>query len=264
MERKSIDQLDEESRRLGTLRATYRPSWSSLLMRFAIAGVGFLVVGYGVADARRPQVNENMSTAWWIGLSVFSAVILVFSIYFAWATVRKARKRVLVFAEGLIQAGRSDFVVVRWTEIATVWHGTIDYHYDGMKLPTVQRVTIQTQDGERLTFDSDLDNVSELNQTIQAEVTPHLLSRARERLETDGMVPFGRLSVCRDGLKRGNSLLAWNQIDRVELRKGFITIRQKGKWRRWLKMRTSDFPNLTVFLPLVDGITGGTPVLDSP
>jgi hypothetical protein len=255
MERKPISQLGDELARLGPPTATYRPSLSSLLTRFAIAGLGFLFVGHASAIELRRNVDQNVDKGVSITFFLVMALILVFSIYFVWATVRQAYIRVMVFAEGLIRVGRADFVVARWKEIATIWHAKNVLH-DVTPLATAQEVTIQAPDGERLTFTSDLKNVSELVQTIQKEVTPHLLGHAEATLASNGIIPFGRISVSRDGLKYGHSLLGWDQLDRIEIHKVFITIRKKGKWRGWLKMQTRAFPNLIVFLRLVDNTTG--------
>ncbi len=258
MERQPIEHLEQEVSRLGPLRATYRPSLVSLLTRYAMAGLGFLVVAFCVVDVVRPKAHrEEAGSIALVVIALIVAVVGLLSACFLRNTIWKAHQRILVFAAGLIQTQRENFVFVRWDDITVVWQAALNIFHHGLKVATTQKVTIETEQGERLVFDSDLKDMSDLSQIIEQEVTPRLLGGALETLAAGGTVPFGRVGVCPDGLKCGESMLRWDELQPIHLHKGFITLRQAGKWRKWFKMRTAEFPNLIVFLPLVKQMADG-------
>src|SRR5205823_6057246 len=135
--------------------------------------------------------RDDIGTGALVTIYLILAVILLLSVYFVRNTIRKSHVRIMVFPAGLIQTHRDEFVFLRWDEISIVWQAAMDIFIHGVKTATTQKFTIETEQGERLVFDSDLKKVSELGQIIEQEVTPRLLGLALETLAAMDMVSFG-------------------------------------------------------------------------
>jgi hypothetical protein len=175
MEKKPIDQLPHDLERLGEPGATFRPGISSLIIKFAIAALVLLVGGFFVVD---PWMDDRVSQVAKRVFALIGTVIILFGAYFAWSTVQQCYLRVLVYPDALVRVDRRDYAVVRWDEITTIWEGAVDIHFYGPKVATTRKFKIQTVDGDKFAFDSDLKKVADLGQILQGQVTPRLLDRS--------------------------------------------------------------------------------------
>lgn len=177
-----------------------------------------------------------------------------------WAMIenwlRTRNRSVSLTRDGLIYNKNGTLTTVRWDEIAGVWQNITRRYYNGVYTGTTHVYTLQTYDKKKLTFNDTLKNVEELGNTIQKEVSNRHLPRAMETYNSGGTVSFGTVSVNRLGLTKGDKTLPWNEIQGVQIKKGYIQIKKQGKWLNWANIPVSAIPNMLVFLTLVDRIVG--------
>lgn len=161
--------------------------------------------------------------------------------------LRKRGLRVLVFPEGLAYTRRSRTEIIRWDEVAAVWQGITRVQHTF----TVRSCKMQLDDGRKYTFNNALRNVTELIATVQQEVTPRILARASEAYDAGETIPFGKLGVSKAGISRGKQTLPWDQVRRVTVDKGVITVRKQGSLLKWTSVPVAEMPNFFVFASLV-------------
>lgn len=76
-----------------------------------------------------------------------------------------------------------------------------------------------------------------------------LPARASER---SGTLAFGPLAITAKGLEMdrswilGRRFLPWDEVERVAIEDGAITVRRKGRWLRAFRCRVADVPNVFV------------------
>ena len=162
-------------------------------------------------------------------------------------TVRKRDLRVLVLPDGLSYTRRGRTEIIRWDEVAAVWQAITRVQHTF----TVRSCKVQLDDGRKYTFNNALRNVTQLIATIQQQVTPRILARASDAYAAGETVPFGKLGVSKAGISRGNRTLPWDQVKRVTVDKGVITVRKQGSLLKWTSVRVAETPNFFVFASLV-------------
>ncbi len=188
---------------------------------------------------------------------LFAGIGLVYAVPGAlWlvGTIRKRDLRVAVSPEGFsyTKAGRTDFI--HWDDIAVVRQAITRVQHSF----TVRSCKVQLHDGRRITFNNALYNVGQLINTVQQEVTPRILARARQDYEAGQAVPFGKLSISQAGISKGGKTLPWNQVERVTVDKGTITVKKRGRLLKWASVTVAEMPNFFVFAHLVGSQAPGS------
>ena len=163
------------------------------------------------------------------------------------STVRKRDLRVLVLSDGLSYTRHGRTEIIRWDEVAAVWQAITRVQHTF----TVRSCKAQLDDGRKYTFNNALRNVTDLIATIQREATPRILARASDAYDAGETIPFGKLGVSKAGLSRGNRTLPWDQVKRVTVDKGVITVRKQGSLLKWTSVPVAETPNFFVFASLV-------------
>jgi hypothetical protein len=163
------------------------------------------------------------------------------------STLRKRGLRVLVLPDGLSYTRHGRTEIVRWDEVADVWQAISKIQYTF----TVRSCKVRLEDGRKYTFNSALRNVAGLIATIQQEVTPRILARASDAYDAGETIPFGKLGVSKAGISRGKRTLPWDQVKRVTVDKGVITVRKQGGLLKWTSVHVAETPNFFVFASLV-------------
>lgn len=214
-----------------------------------------LTVGGGIA-ALYGVLHPKMITDERISLTVIGAICLLIGLIAIEAMVRLRDLRVTVDANGLTHTQNGRTTSVRWDEISTIWQSITKRYTNGVYIGTTYLYTLQTTDGQKLKFTNSLKNVEKLGETIQNEVTRRVFPQAINTYNSGGTGSFGNLVVNRMGLTREGETLVWNEIQGVQVQKGYLEIKKQGKWQRWARIPVSSISNLLVFLALVDRIIG--------
>ncbi|MEV0403192.1 DUF6585 family protein [Actinoallomurus sp. NPDC050550] len=68
---------------------------------------------------------------------------------------------------------------------------------------------------------------------------------------------FGDVSIDRNEVRRGRRAAPWASIQEVKVEKGWITIKQEGRFRPLHKQEVARIPNFSLFITLVEKLREG-------
>jgi hypothetical protein len=212
-----------------------------------VISIGVMTMFGGLATA----LSGGSDAFLFIGLAL---VYVVPGLWWFISTLRKRGLRVLVFPEGLTYTRRGQTEVIRWDDVASVWQAITRVQHTF----TVRKCTIHLQDGSKHTFNNAIRNVEQLINTIQQQATPRILERVDEAYNAGQTVPFGKLSISQAGISRGGKTLPWDQVKRVTVDKGVITIRKQGSLLKWASVNVAETPNFFAFASMVGAKAPGS------
>lgn len=189
---------------------------------------------------------------------LFSGLGLVYALPGAlWfiSTIRKRGLRVLVFPAGLSLTKGGKTEIIRWDDVEIVRQTIRKNQYTTF---TAYSCTVQLHDGSKYTFNNALRNVDQLISTIQQESTHRILSRVSEAYDAGQTIPFGKLSVSKAGISKGNNTLPWDQVKGVTVNNGVVTIKKQGSLFKWTSVTVAETPNFYVFAYVVGSTAPGS------
>ena len=176
--------------------------------------------------------------------------------YSIWQSRREQDLAIRAFHDGLTYSHKGKTEAMRWDDMTQVTMSLINnknlramfYNY-----------TLQSSDGRKITFnynDQAMQNLQQLSDTIQREITARQLPQAIAAYNAGDNVTFGRLTVSKAGLSNGKEAIPWSEVEEVKLQNGAVTVRKKDKWLNWSSVTVGSTPNIYVFLHMVDQIVG--------
>jgi hypothetical protein len=188
--------------------------------------------------------------------------IIIFNAIFIGAIVihlvnnRNSRYRVILFDPGFAWVKNDQVLIFPWEQISAVTQRIMatDLGLSGSVNGVYYDMTVWNQEGYNIHLGNNISGIDRLASLIQTKVTEIKLPIALEKFNSGANVEFGPLVVSNDGLSNRIDLVPWNQITRISIDGGVITINKQGKLLSWQKIRASTIPNLLVFLRLVEHI----------
>ncbi|MBO0797073.1 MAG: hypothetical protein J2P36_39850, partial [Ktedonobacteraceae bacterium] len=234
---------------LGAFRAEYKPSTILKMVVFSIALffiLGIITPVIGIFSDVPGRAFPVFSSFLVLPLLLFLIVPIVF-IGLLIATFRNRKLRVFVHEQGLVYLGKHETRVIRWDQIAFVWHqvtasttssnGTTSttYHHKYM---------LQCQDGSTVELKETFSKLKELGKTIEWESARYQIPAAQNAFNAGQPVAFGELYVDQQGIAWQGNRLFWPEVKGFEIneRIGSISIRKHGKWFRWAGIATGRVP----------------------
>lgn len=235
---------------LGSLLSEYK---IKLAIRYVLAVV---MIGLGslATTAALLSFSQEATFALYIGVPGLAA--LAGGLLIGYRAFVERDSRINVFQNGMVRTIAGMDKVVRWDDITAIWQSITHHKSSGITVQTTHLYTILLSNGEKLKFSDDVKNVEQLGNMIQQEVVKRLLPKAAETLKSGGTVNFGKLSVSPQGLSNSRETIPWDQVQKVSINHGYITVRKQGKLLNWSHITVAATPNVFVFLSLVDQIVG--------
>lgn len=247
---------------MGGLRTEYKPSRGCLAAAIVIS-ILVLAILLPISFMFGTRVTSVPGNILPLLPILFVALILTWAIV---STYKQRNLRVLIYEQGLIHLGREAQQVIRWEQIAYVWHKitastTTSTSSDGATSTSTSythEYIVQCFDGSMLTLDSTFSRLQEIGKQIEIASAGFLLPGAQQAFNTGQPLVFGTLAVNQTGITCQNKYLPWNELKRLTIdeRTGDIAIKKHGKWFGWGAARLSDVPNIEVFKALVRPYTG--------
>ena len=140
-----------------------------------------------------------------------------------------------------------------WDQIQ-VWRAVTRHYRNGAYTGTTTIYTIQRHDGYRIMLNNRLNNIEYLGAAISEQATQAQLPRAIQTFNSGQTLSFASLTLSQQGISNGRELLPWTQVQAVDVKDGYISVKRQGGWFRWAKLAASEVPNLFIFLALVDHV----------
>ncbi len=225
-------------------RANPKAQKESLLAGWGLIAVGaiFAIIGLAVSKGEWPDLLIAAA-----GLPV--ALIGVF------ALLGRQRRRdlcVRLFTDGFTRTLGGQTVAVRWDDVTEVWQNVIETYRGSAHTNTTYIYTVRLADGRKFVFNNQVDKIAGLGAAMQKACAERMFPRARAACDAGESVAFGPFAVSRIGLSAGGKTLPWEQVERVELRRGVLHVMQKGQRRDWAFAMASKIPNLPVLMALAN------------
>ncbi|WP_225827011.1 DUF6585 family protein [Streptomyces naphthomycinicus] len=111
-------------------------------------------------------------------------------------------------------------------------------------------------DGERIVLRcGDFGRPEEWWAEIRRAVVDAQVPRALAALRRGARLAFGPVWITGDEVGSGGTVLRWAQVQRIEVRNGFVAVRATGRWQVWAAA-ASGVPNLCVFHALAERLAG--------
>ncbi|HEU5200632.1 MAG TPA: DUF6585 family protein [Ktedonobacterales bacterium] len=239
-----------ERYQLGAPQAEYqrwlRPAGIVTSVLLALGGIFFLTIF-------APSVARD-GTDW---PSIIIGLLLLAGA-FIWpiSFLININQRVYLCAKGLVQVKGKRVDVVRWDQVEWVVDHVVRRAYSLNNIPLAKFTThvykVRRTDGVKLTFRDSLRNVESLGETMVWATTRHLIPRAIATYNSGVPVPFGDLTVSKEGISKGKKLLPWDRYDHYEIKEGDVLLWAKGKFFVWKRFPERKLHNALVFSALLD------------
>jgi uncharacterized protein DUF6585 len=202
----------------------------------------------------RPKRTKTFPLVALIVLGVLSLIIVVGVVFLVAAFMtpnlnsRRAAKRIHFFERGLIVAdAKGPTGVYRWDSLSVLQSITRRY-VNGVYVGTTYIYTLTTREGASTKVTGFYDKPDEWGPLIQSEILRAQLPAVMATLETGTNMQFGPLTINRGGIATSSKSLRWNEIENIDVFRGYLRIKKAGGWMRWSSKPVSQIPNFFVFL----------------
>ncbi|MGH2508022.1 MAG: DUF6585 family protein [Ktedonobacteraceae bacterium] len=229
---------------LGELFAIYKPKYANPLLIIGMA-LGGIIVDIVVT------IIAYMSG--WIVFYLYAVpvLILIWAIY----TLASCNLRVYVFANGFINARGRRGEVIRWDQIQSIWEKVTRSSYRQSTL--TYTYTVLRNDGKIFKQGSPLQKSRDMGLSMMREVVKIQLPLVKAAYQAGQTLAFGPINVDMQGVNNRKEMVPWDQIVRLTVSQGAVSVEQRGVQRQWSPVKSAEVPNLSVLMSLVNFVVQG-------
>lgn len=239
--------------------------------------LGQLARGYGW---NQPLFRGYRRTLWIVlpfailpSLVVIGLPFLIIWGIYAWVVFRRCadtEPKILCYEQGFVDRRKMPCQVVRYEDIETISTSQVEYlhgynrtggHIANMRLDCL----ITTHQGQKLKFQQYLENVIEMGDFIQRQALPFQFMRSLDRLDRGELISFDTLKLSSQGIHQKKDFRSWEDIETAEVKAHAssigtfvaVVVREKVPQNKtyWVDLNRNGFPNLLLFLTLVQQLT---------
>jgi hypothetical protein len=237
---------------LGTLEEVYESSRGGAVVWLVVGPLLLLICGISwyatLADKWNGVAVELETDAMKLFLLLFTGGLLALGQ--GVRLVVMARLRVLVFSGGLLRIKGGKVARCPWDQLEALFQS--GFHARHLLSRTHR---IRRQDGEEFWFETSHlkgSDLASLLTRLQGVVMAHFYPAALAAFRAGETVEFGKLGIHQDGLRRGGSFIAWEEMGTMgEDHEGDFTVRKKGAALEWCAEPVNSIPNYCVFAELL-------------
>ncbi len=217
---------------------------AAILTLIGLWRLGLALLHYG------PVVVWPWSAPWLLAATAAGLLSL-------WLTLNAfnaAHRAVHELRTGLLIERRRDRTHVPWSAVSAIYTSAIHYRIPLLSTP---RVTIEllSQSGRKVRLPAVLAGAEQLVSSIKARTYPRLLEEYRQAFNAGQPLDFGPLQLSRTGLRHGQQVLPWSEIESVTLERGRLHVHPR-RGRGW-RIAVRRIPNAEVCLQLASHLGGG-------
>lgn len=224
---------------------------------FIVIGAFLVLVGFGIMSQ---DTTSSDNTVGGLILAFFGGCFIVGAIYFFLYGTIYRNWCVYVFEHGfLCKKGNQTPQPFRWDQIEAIWYQVTRHYRNGIYTGTTHRYKVRRRDGHEVVLNDRFTQVGKLGDTISNQVTRTLLPQVIAAYNAGQTITFGPLSVNRQGLTNIlGKLLPWSEITGIDIQRGYVAVRQAGKWLKWSNQPVASIPNVFVFIAMVKSLLPGS------
>ncbi|HLI05305.1 MAG TPA: DUF6585 family protein [Ktedonobacteraceae bacterium] len=250
--------------RLGTLIKEYKNNTGSKMVLgivYIISGIICILIGLLLLLV---VISSGLISL------LFAAIPLVltglaFFLNYGRSLVRRARRNrgagVYLCTDGLLCTKESGVDAIRWDQIAEIWQTFTEISYYGRKYYMLRQFLLRRPDGTVLVLDAVFRSFKEIGAAVEQQVVSRFLPGVLAAYHAGNTVSFGPISVHLQGMNvsvnNGQKMLTWDELDRVKIAEGIISIKKKGSLLAMTTVPMAQVPNVCLFAALVNAVTNG-------
>ncbi|MCC9309514.1 hypothetical protein LN042_20935 [Kitasatospora sp. RB6PN24] len=255
-----LDAMAEQAR-LGGFRRTFRPTrrrkWAELTPGAKAGQVIAMVLGLALVAFIIVVVWVANSVA---GLVVLAGMVGLFLLARRGTKIeaRNSEGRELRFYErgvAVVETGGATMKAFRWDD-ASVLQNITKHYRNGVYTHTSYLYTLSGPGGETARVKGGTIGGFEAPDTwgteIQQQVTAVQLPPALATIQAGLTLEFGPFAVNAERLSAGGKSVAWSEVQEIRTNKGYLSIKQQGRWLNMTTKAVSQIPNFFVFRTLAD------------
>jgi hypothetical protein len=234
-----------------------------LVQLWAIAGVTFtafaLATAYGFYRWYFAYGHYGPAVVWrWASPAwVLAALLFGLGGILALRAVRVARRRVHLYAGGLVWIEGRRSRALAWSEVLQIYTASVRYGLLGLAWGNRVRVILIPARGRPIRLTEDLAQLDALLEAIKHSVYPRLLAESRQAFNAGAALDFGPLALQKEGIVRGARRIPWASVRAANLESGRLQIQfADGADSSRLRVPAAQIPNADLCLQLIQ-ILGG-------
>jgi len=167
--------------------------------------------------------------------------------------IQVARRRLYLYAGGIVWQVGGRARALAWAEIAQIYTVMVRYGLFGLVWGSRLRVTLVPSRGRLIHLTEDLADLDTLLQHIKHSVYPRLLAQSRQAFNAGEALPFGPLTLQRDGILRHGRVIPWRAVRTTNLDSGRLTITfTEGQTQSRVRIPVSRIPNADLCIQLIE------------
>ncbi|MCB0035388.1 MAG: hypothetical protein KDE51_15255 [Anaerolineales bacterium] len=175
--------------------------------------------------------------------------------YALYRTIKNRHLRVVVYPSGLTWWQGYEETIIRWKDIHTLRHNETNTSYRGARI-IVKNYQIELNDGRKFRFDRQLENVGSLGAHIKLHLGYRFRPPAETQIKAGQTVYFGDLALNHEGVLYRGKVVAWEQIESMNITKDHLHIRDANR-KTLIKVKAWKIPNLFLVQALGKSILNG-------
>ncbi len=237
---------------LGAPHTKYRTKNEKVMAFLAILYMLYLII---LVSAIFFIFISDTQKTWFVWL-VWLFFTLTFAICIWLFTSMLAAPRIEVFVcpAGLIYSKKNLLEAIRWDQVEAYWQD-ISISHDSDTSDTY-KYSVQRNDGAKFEFPDEIADIKQLGELIVQQVERYLLPRTIAAYYAGIPITFGDIIVKQQEISvdRSRKLLAWNEIESLNLTEETIDIYRKGNESAWHHQRIAQIASPGVLRGLMNHI----------
>ncbi|MYS86695.1 DUF6585 family protein [Embleya scabrispora] len=221
----------------------------------SLAGVASLVTG---------GVLLGVFVAWWVAfypllISAMASAVLLESPNFR---RRLGGRRLHLFEKGLlVDRGAGRLFAVRWDQAihyqATV-REVIDYKGTKTSVSNAHTSTLVAPDGAKVHVSDFFADFGTWAPLITEAIARAQVQQMWEAVRAGRRAGYGPFDLDATGITaKRKGTLPWSAVETIDVRGGFVVVRQREEPKAWALTKVKTVPNLLVFLTIASNLHGG-------
>jgi hypothetical protein len=142
--------------------------------------------------------------------------------------------------------------LIAWDEISALTSSVTRFVHGGVVSQTLHAYIIERAHGPKQALSDHTEDVGEIGDVLEREVTRRLVPRFRQQLERAETVVFGPFTLTARGVQHKTKQLAWHDFAAVDLRGGMLRVFQHGQSSAWASVRFGALKNAGSLLALLE------------
>lgn len=180
-----------------------------------------------------------------IGLPI--VFLSIYSIYQSCVRLLATKPVLLVYEHGLIDGRKGSLQVIRYEEIKNIYIALVMNNYV---------ITLETHNKKKIKIDEHIANVDNLRILLEQQFVRQKWPDAIALYQQGNSIIFDNLQISQVGLTAGKRTLPWSEFGTTDIQRSgklvYLMIFQKDNKKEWGSVRRNTFPNIALFLALVN------------